>query len=95
MENTRTLKGDEVPSEAIDSVMEMIGEMGNELVSDFQKQLGKKELGIDPEDLQLLKQQVIENARSTFKIFMTVNIDLVNELEIIVYDKNQAKIESF
>lgn len=95
MENTRTLKDEEVPQEAVESVHEMTKEMIDGIVSDFLEQLQLKGLTLDQKGINQLKTQVRENSRITLKISMKVDIDLVHDLEIPIRDANQASIGSF
>lgn len=89
MENTRTLKDNEVPREAVKSVNGMIDEMVDGIVTDFLDQLSKSGKTLEPDGIYMLTGVVKNQAKITLKISLKVDIDLVGNLQIPIHNVNQ------
>lgn len=92
MDNTRTLKDNEVPEEAVKSVEQMTAEMVDGIVDDFLEQLNQKGDTIDQKGIDMLKGVVKNRTKITLKIALKVDVDLVNDLMIPIRDLNQSTL---
>lgn len=95
MENTRSLKNNDVPKDAIHSVETMTRELGSSLVKDYVA--GLKRIGetIDNNNISDLSEHVISHAKITMKISIKVDDTVLNTLDIKTQPINQSGFNEF